>query len=65
MKVELLLRPGCPNAAAVRAVLAKSLGQLGLAIPVHERVGEFAEYGTAWATLRDPEGNEFDIGAAH
>jgi predicted enzyme related to lactoylglutathione lyase len=28
-------------------------------------VAEFAEYGTEWATLRDPEGNEFDLGAAH
>ena len=28
-------------------------------------VAEFAEYGTEWATLRDPEGNEFDIGAGH
>jgi hypothetical protein len=26
-------------------------------------VGDFDEYGTAWATLLDPEGNEFDIGA--
>jgi hypothetical protein len=26
-------------------------------------VGDFDEYGTQWATLRDPEGNEFDIGA--
>ena len=29
-----------------------------------EKVGEFAEYGTEWVTLRDPEGNKFDIGAA-
>lgn len=28
-------------------------------------VGEHAEYGTEWVTLRDPEGNEFDIGASH
>ena len=42
MKVELLLRPGCPNAAAARSVLAESLDQLGLAIPVHERESEFA-----------------------
>ena len=26
-------------------------------------VGDFDEYGTTWATLLDPEGNEFDIGA--
>ena len=41
MKVELLLAPGCPNAAAARAVLAASLDQLGLAVPVQERVGDF------------------------
>ena len=41
MRVELLLAPGCANADAARAVLAGSLDQLGLAIPVHERVGEF------------------------
>ncbi len=28
-------------------------------------VGEFDEYGTAWVTLTDPEGNVFDIGRAH
>jgi predicted enzyme related to lactoylglutathione lyase len=28
-------------------------------------LAEFAEYGTEWATLQDPEGNEFDIGAQH
>jgi predicted enzyme related to lactoylglutathione lyase len=27
------------------------------------RVADFDEYGTKWATLLDPEGNEFDIGA--
>jgi hypothetical protein len=26
-------------------------------------VAEFDEYGTKWVTLRDPEGNVFDIGA--
>jgi hypothetical protein len=26
-------------------------------------VADFDEYGTTWATLVDPEGNEFDIGA--
>lgn len=30
-----------------------------------ERVADFDEYGTQWTTLRDPEGNVFDIGAAH
>lgn len=28
------------------------------------KVGEFEEYGAKWATLADPEGNLFDIGAA-
>jgi len=28
-------------------------------------VAEYAEHGTEWATLLDPEGNEFDVGAAH
>ena len=28
-------------------------------------LGEFDEYGTQWTTLGDPEGNVFDIGAAH
>ncbi|WP_432973416.1 VOC family protein [Dactylosporangium sp. CA-233914] len=27
-----------------------------------KHVGDFDEYGTAWATLADPEGNLFDIG---
>jgi len=27
------------------------------------RVAEYQEYGTHWVTLRDPEGNEFDVGA--
>lgn len=28
-------------------------------------VGEFEEYGAAWVTLSDPEGNVFDIGRPH
>jgi hypothetical protein len=28
-----------------------------------ERVSDHEEFGTAWTTLRDPEGNVFDIGA--
>ncbi|WP_152365490.1 VOC family protein [Microlunatus speluncae] len=28
-------------------------------------VGQFEEYGTAWVTLADPEGNVFDIGRPH
>lgn len=27
------------------------------------KVAEYAEFGTEWATLTDPEGNVFDIGA--
>ena len=27
-------------------------------------VADFDEYGTRWASFRDPEGNEFDIGTA-
>jgi hypothetical protein len=41
MKLELLLTPGCPNAAATRAVVAECLDRLGLAIPIQERVGDF------------------------
>ena len=29
------------------------------------KLAEYDEYGTQWATLQDPEGNEFDIGAGH
>ena len=29
------------------------------------RIGDFAEYGTRWTTLADPEGNVFDIGLPH
>ncbi|WP_054816859.1 VOC family protein [Nocardia arizonensis] len=29
-----------------------------------KHIGDFDEYGTKWATLADPEGNLFDIGAA-
>lgn len=29
-----------------------------------EHIGDFDEYGAKWATLADPEGNLFDIGAA-
>jgi hypothetical protein len=30
-----------------------------------ERVADFDEYGTVWTTLRDPEGNLFDIAQRH
>jgi hypothetical protein len=29
-----------------------------------ERLGDYEEYGAVWTTLRDPEGNLFDIGKA-
>jgi hypothetical protein len=29
------------------------------------RIGDFAEYGTRWTTLADPEGNVFDIELPH
>ncbi|MFQ6394721.1 VOC family protein [Nocardia sp. KC 131] len=29
-----------------------------------KHIGDFDEYGAKWATLADPEGNLFDIGAA-
>ena len=29
------------------------------------RIGDFAEYGTRWTTLADPDGNVFDIGLPH
>jgi len=30
-----------------------------------QRVADFDEYGTVWTTLRDPEGNLFDIAQVH
>src|SRR6266498_3876727 len=41
MNVELLLAADCPHARAARAVLTNCLDQLGLDIPVHERVGDY------------------------
>ena len=41
MTLELLLSPGCPHADAARGVMVEALDRLGLAIPIHERVGEF------------------------
>ena len=32
---------------------------------VATRIGDFAESGTRWTTLADPEGNVFDIGLPH
>lgn len=41
MRVELLLVPACPHAAAARTVLADCLDQLGLDLAVHERTGDY------------------------
>lgn len=41
MRVEHLSSPGCPNAAASRALLVKCLADLGLSAPVVERIGAF------------------------
>lgn len=41
MRVDLLLAPGCPNAAAARAVLAQALDELEGAPVVTERVGDY------------------------
>jgi hypothetical protein len=41
MRVELLLAPDCPNAAAAKTALIEALHELELSVPVLERVGEF------------------------
>ena len=41
MRVELLLSPDCPNAAAARAVLVTCLTRLGLPTAMRERVGAY------------------------
>jgi hypothetical protein len=41
VRVEVLLAPDCPNAAAARAMLVHCLTRLGLAIEVRERVGGY------------------------
>ena len=41
MRVELLLAPECPNAAAARSVVTAALRDLDLAVPVLERIGDF------------------------
>jgi len=40
--VELLLSPDCPNAADARRLVAECLHEAGLAVPVVERVGDYA-----------------------
>jgi hypothetical protein len=41
MNVELLLAVDCPHAITARAVVTDCLDQLGLDIPVRERVGDY------------------------
>jgi hypothetical protein len=41
MLVELLLVPQCPYTEDARAMLARCLAEVGLAVPVVERVGEY------------------------
>ncbi|GAA5115169.1 hypothetical protein GCM10025762_29350 [Haloechinothrix salitolerans] len=41
VRVELLSAPGCPNVAATRRMLVDCLTELGLAVPVVERVGRY------------------------
>jgi hypothetical protein len=41
MNVELLLAADCPHATATRAILSNCLDQLGIDIPVRERVGDY------------------------
>jgi hypothetical protein len=41
MTIELLQVPGCPNVAGARQTLESCLQQLGLDLPIAERVGDF------------------------
>lgn len=41
MRVEVLTSPGCPNAAAAKAVVTDCLSLLGIDVPIIERVGRF------------------------
>ena len=41
MRVELLLAPDCPNAAAAKTALSEALDELELRIAVQERVGDY------------------------
>jgi hypothetical protein len=41
MLVELLLVPDCPHGEEARAVLAWCLAEVGLALPVVERIGDY------------------------
>ena len=41
MIIELLQVPGCPNAETARRTLNECLDELGLGVPVLERVGDY------------------------
>ncbi len=41
MRVDLFLAPGCPNAAAARALLAECVDRLGVVVEIRERLGDF------------------------
>jgi len=41
MRVELLLTPDCPHADAARITVDHCLQQLGIAVPVIERLGDY------------------------
>ena len=40
-RVTVLSTPGCPNVAAVQADLAAVLAELGLVVPIEERIGAY------------------------
>lgn len=41
MRVELLLAPDCPNAAAARRLVGNCLAQLDLTVAIVERTGDY------------------------
>jgi hypothetical protein len=41
MRIELLTSPGCPNAAAARKVIVECLADLGIEVPILERIGPY------------------------
>ncbi|BBU20669.1 hypothetical protein [Mycobacterium xenopi] len=41
MRIELLTSPGCPNAATARKIITDCLADLGIELPILERIGPF------------------------
>jgi hypothetical protein len=41
MRIEFLTSPGCPNATAARNTITECLTELGIDVPVVERVGRY------------------------